>query len=87
MEHSLDCLRLTMATLQAMHDGGERYHRLVKETESICAQQCSQHHKDSDCTTLDENDMCTGCQVYHGPACSECGGRGFHVDGCSEIES
>jgi len=39
------------------------------------------HIKDSDCT-LDERDTCTVCGVYHGNECG-CGGRGFHVEGCS----
>ena len=43
------------------------------------------HNTDKDCT-LDADDGCTVCGVYHGDRCDECGGRGFHVDGCSEIE-
>lgn len=44
-----------------------------------------EHTKDSDCT-IDENDSCTDCGVWHAYPCTECAGRGFHKDGCSEIE-
>jgi hypothetical protein len=39
------------------------------------------HTEDRDCT-LDENDTCTECGVYHGDPCPDCGGRGFHLDEC-----
>ena len=43
------------------------------------------HNHDDDCI-LGPDDCCTECGVYHGDPCDECGGRGFHRDGCSEIE-
>jgi hypothetical protein len=39
------------------------------------------HTTDSHCT-LDENDECKVCGVYHGDPCPGCGGSGFHYDGC-----
>lgn len=43
------------------------------------------HATDADCR-LDDEDCCVGCGVYHGDPCPECGGRGFHLADCSEIE-
>jgi len=43
------------------------------------------HDRDEDCT-LDEDDSCTVCGVWHGDPCA-CGGRGFHREGCAEYES
>jgi len=43
------------------------------------------HTKDSD-YTLDENDVCTDCGVWHGDPCGFCGACGFHVQGCEFIE-
>jgi hypothetical protein len=42
------------------------------------------HTRDGDCT-LDADDTCTTCGVYHGDACDRCGGRGFHAEDCPEI--
>ena len=44
------------------------------------------HQYDSDCT-LDGNDMCTVCGVWHGDPCPACGQRGYHMATCSELES
>jgi len=41
------------------------------------------HVRDEDCT-LDANDMCVVCGVWHGEPCFECGGRGFHRVGCPD---
>jgi hypothetical protein len=45
------------------------------------------HNKDADCSVDPATDMCTVCGVYHGEACDECGGRGFHGDACSLNEA
>lgn len=45
------------------------------------------HSRDEDCTVDAAVDMCTGCGVAHGDPCPECGGRGFHREGCSESEA
>jgi hypothetical protein len=29
---------------------------------------------------------CVECGVYHDEPCPDCGGTGFHKDGCQEIE-
>lgn len=42
----------------------------------------SDHGKDSDCTIDPETDCCTECGVWHADPCPDCGGRGFHNDGC-----
>ena len=42
------------------------------------------HTVDADCT-IDADHACVVCGVYHGPDCRECGGSGFHLDGCSEL--
>ena len=42
------------------------------------------HESDAECT-LDEDDCCEVCGVMHGDPCEECGGRGYHAAGCSEI--
>lgn len=44
-----------------------------------------EHTADEHCT-LGADGACTECGVTHNEQCSECGGRGFHRDGCSEIE-
>ena len=41
----------------------------------------TEHVKDSDCT-LDATGTCVVCGVYHGDPCEQCGGRGFHNQGC-----
>jgi hypothetical protein len=47
------------------------------------------HEKDDDCK-LDNPDglpgTCVECGVYHDEPCPDCGGTGFHKDGCQEIE-
>lgn len=43
------------------------------------------HTTDSDCQ-LDLDGTCTSCGVTHNQECSECGGHGFHREGCSEVE-
>lgn len=50
-----------------------------------CARDSHQH--DADCAPyLRADDTCGVCGVSHGPECWECGGRGYHRPGCSEIE-
>lgn len=46
-----------------------------------------QDEKDSDCTVDPESGLCVECGVDHSGGCFECGGRGFHKSGCSEIEA
>ena len=46
----------------------------------------SDHAHDSDCT-VGEDGCCEDCGVSHGDPCDECDGRGFHNDGCSEIDA
>lgn len=43
------------------------------------------HEKDEDCD-VGEDGTCRGCGVSHVDLCGVCGGRGFHREGCSEIE-
>lgn len=43
------------------------------------------HNTDRDCT-LDRSDICVECGVWHGDPCPDCGGRGFHLDSCPEME-
>lgn len=43
----------------------------------------SEHTKDGDCTLVD--DICTECGVWHADPCPDCGGRGFHEDGCRDL--
>jgi hypothetical protein len=43
--------------------------------------QHAEHHRDEDCTLVDG--VCSVCGVHHGDAC-ECGGRGFHREGCKQ---
>lgn len=45
----------------------------------------NEHHQDADCT-LDENNVCSLCNVIHGEPCLQCSGRGFHVDDCPRID-
>ena len=42
------------------------------------------HTKDADCT-LDADDTCTSCGVYHGSPCETCKGAGFHTPDCKEV--
>lgn len=42
------------------------------------------HNRDEDCTLNDE-DVCTGCGVWHGDACLDCSKRGFHADRCNSL--
>jgi hypothetical protein len=42
------------------------------------------HTRDEDCT-LDADEFCTACGVSHCETCPDCGGRGFHRDGCPEL--
>ncbi len=46
----------------------------------------ARHERDDDCT-LDGDDCCVTCGVYHGDPCGECGGCGFHRRGCSESDA
>lgn len=43
------------------------------------------HERDEDCT-LDANDVCIRCGLYHGDPCPLCEGRGFHKPGCEVVE-
>jgi hypothetical protein len=40
-----------------------------------------EHITDADCT-IGDDDCCVECGVLHGDPCPECGGKGYHVDGC-----
>lgn len=53
----------------------------LRRAEAIYAE----HSRDEDCDVDPESDCCRLCGVYHGDPCPECRGRGFHVDGCSEV--
>jgi hypothetical protein len=44
-----------------------------------------EHTKDADCT-VGANGCCVECGVSHTATC-DCGGRGFHADGCPKQES
>ena len=43
-----------------------------------------EHTRDEDCT-LDSDEFCVECGVSHAETCTDCGGRGFHRDGCPEL--
>jgi len=45
-----------------------------------------EHFRDAHCT-LDENDTCIDCGVYHGDPCPDCGNRAFHADDCKYHDS
>jgi hypothetical protein len=45
-----------------------------------------EHERDDQCDVDPETDECRGCGVVHGDPCRQCGGRGFHREGCSEYE-
>lgn len=42
------------------------------------------HEHNKDCT-LGADDQCVVCGVVHTESCFECGGCGFHRDGCPEV--
>lgn len=42
-----------------------------------------EHSKDEDCDVDPETWLCRGCGADHSLICTECGGRGFHKQGCS----
>ncbi len=46
----------------------------------------NEHTQDSDCT-LNLNDECVECGVYHGDPCPDCGGRGFHKSDCPSLDA
>jgi hypothetical protein len=48
------------------------------------AEHAIDHAKDGDCTVV--GGTCTTCGVSHDGRCRECGGSGFHVEGCSEVD-
>ena len=60
-------------------------HFLVSLTCVECCRKYSKpqadHTTDSDCT-LDLDNVCTVCGVYHGDPCTMCGGKGFHNGDC-----
>jgi hypothetical protein len=59
---------------------------MTRAREKTMGEETRQRHAtDADCR-LDDEDCCVGCGVYHGDPCPECGGRGFHLADCSEIE-
>jgi hypothetical protein len=74
-------------TINALDDGTHDP-CTMKATGACSCESCTaayvEHTVDSDCT-LDYADTCVVCRVYHGDPCPECGGRGFHVEGCSEV--
>lgn len=43
-----------------------------------------EHTRDEDCT-LDSDGLCIECGVSHVETCPDCGGHGFHRDGCPEL--
>jgi len=45
------------------------------------------HTKDADCTIDPATGLCSVCGVADGEPCPECGGRSFHLDGCSESDA
>lgn len=48
-----------------------------------------EHRRDSDCQGhIDpKTDSCKVCGVYHGEPCPDCGGRGYHNEGCPSSDS
>lgn len=58
--------------------------RQAVERELTRQRLASTHHRDSDCT-LDEDDCCAICHVFHGDPCPTCGGRGYHEPDCSDF--
>src|SRR4051794_265585 len=44
------------------------------------------HVKDSDCTVDPETGLCVGCGVDHSGQCEKCSGKGYHFEGCPEID-
>jgi hypothetical protein len=45
------------------------------------AEEAIDHTTDADCTVV--RGTCMICGVSHTSRCSECGGSGFHVEGCA----
>jgi hypothetical protein len=43
----------------------------------------NRHECDEECDVDPTTDTCRVCGVHHGSPCPVCGGRGFHVDGCT----
>lgn len=70
------------ATVRAL--AGEGYTGDLRAYVRACVERWRQHTDDAHCT-VGPDDFCTGCGVHHGDPCGVCGGRGFHVEGCSEI--
>lgn len=51
----------------------------------VIAARAAQRTCDVCAVTLDANDTCPECDVWHGgDACPECGGTGYHADTCPE---
>ncbi len=50
-----------------------------------CSEHGPRHRTDADCTLIE--DCCVGCGVLHGEPCPQCGGRGFHTDGCAALDA
>lgn len=44
------------------------------------------HTADADCNIDPTTLFCTGCDVDHSGKCETCGGSGFHIEDCPEIE-
>lgn len=44
------------------------------------------HSSDADCAPYLLDGECSVCHVTHGDPCETCGGRGWHKDGCDEID-
>lgn len=40
------------------------------------------HTEDAHCTVDTETNECRICHVFHGDPCQDCGGRGYHNQGC-----
>lgn len=44
-----------------------------------------EHTKDEDCDVDPETGLCKVCRVDHSDLCPDCGGRGFHNEGCPQM--
>jgi hypothetical protein len=54
----------------------EECYKLDKDDQEIC------HTKDADCHDHLVDGECQTCGVFHGDACPDCGGRGYHRENC-----
>jgi hypothetical protein len=61
----------------AANDDGPRRGPFATRRE---AEEAIDHARDDDCTVLDGT--CSICGIRHASPCRDCGGRGFHIEGC-----